>query len=122
MNPELKKIGNKLFLGTQKVELAELDPKKFDSLSYKLFSEANRYAESQRNTIVQNYRKTLESITEVMKAHSSEYDDLVKKAKDLGLDFSTSQIGKQYLNVGTMISKYHKETLTQMTKFADIKP
>ena len=122
MNPNVVKVGNKLFLGTQKVELAAPNPKRFEDEAFKAYSESNKFAEKSTNIIVNNYKQTLDAINKMANIHSEEYTDLVKKADDLGLDFSSSQIGKEYLKIGNMLQKYSKETLSQHQKYANIKP
>ena len=78
MNPQLKKIGNKLFLGTQKVELAAIDDieKILDSALGKqrqLISQGLKISE-QLLDLTADYNKAL-----------SMSIDAANKAKDLGI-------------------------------------
>jgi hypothetical protein len=83
MTPELKKIGNKLFLGTQKVELALTDDVKT------LYENANKvYA--QNGDLLDKYAQALEkafqSAADEYKKALDKFSQLEKSSKDLGID------------------------------------
>lgn len=96
MTPELKKIGNKLFLGTQKVELATIDDLK-KAIAEGQKQEANLYSDfkgalngiiSKAREIEIKYNVLLSNINEPL--FQSE-----KQAKELGLDFRSTDFYKQ---------------------------
>lgn len=96
MTPELKKIGNKLFLNTQKVELAIVDDLK-KAIDEGRKQEANLYSDfkgalngiiSKAREIEIKYNVLLSNINEPL--FQSE-----KQAKELGLDFKSTDFYKQ---------------------------
>jgi hypothetical protein len=77
MAPELKKIGNKLFLGTQKVELALIDD--INSSLQKAFDSTDV------DSIVLNAISKLEKSIPLLKETIKLSDDALQKVKDLGV-------------------------------------
>lgn len=95
MTPELKKIGNKLFLGTQKVELALTDD--FDKLFKEAIGLKNQYDGNAEKLIqsvqtaklsIQNYRDTLANSQKL-------FLNLKTKAKELGLELPKEILAKE---------------------------
>lgn len=83
MNPQVKKIGNKLFLGTQKVELGLVDD--IEKLKKDLLSEWKNHV-SKRNSFGSNSSKILTMVGEQERAGvelKKEVDVLEKKLLDI---------------------------------------
>ena len=122
-----KTVFNKLYskkteLESQKIELAAPNPKRLEKTAFEAYSTSNKFANKVTNTIVNNYKDTVKNINKIQDIHSEEYKDLQKKAEDLGIDIKSTKIGKDYLEVGTMLDRYAKEALNQQVKYASIKP
>lgn len=112
MNPELKKIGNKLFLGTQKVELALTDDFK------KLFEKANDDDANIGKLLIDslskaetNYKQNIQSLQNAKKIG----DELISKAKDLGIDLPPAVLN-QIKTIDVMI----KETQGYLAKISQM--
>jgi hypothetical protein len=99
MNPEVKKIGNKLFdkveLGSHKVELALIDDltKSLNKskASYKEFNDSfQKFVDFRRLVILEGeqYSKDANEMITL-------YENAAKQAKELGLDFNSIQIAKE---------------------------
>ena len=119
-----KEITDKVMtkLASEKVGLAAPNPKRFEKTAFEAYSSANKFANKTTNTIVQNYRETEKAIKKMQDIHTEEYNGLQKMAKDLGLDIKDSKIGKDYLEVGSMLERYLKNASEQSIKYASIKP
>jgi len=112
MNPQVKKIGNKLFLGTQKVELALTDDFKSS------FDKANNNDESIGQSLIKSlskaesdYKQNLQQLQNAKKIGN----DLLSKSKDLGIDLP-AQIINQYKTIDVMI----KETQGYLSKISQM--
>ena len=103
MNPEVKKIGNKLFdkveLASQKIELALIDDltKSLNKskASYKEFNDAySKFVDFRRLSILsgEQYSKDANEMINL-------YENAAKQAKELGLDFNSIQVAKDVRNV-----------------------
>jgi hypothetical protein len=82
MNPELKKIGNKLFLGTQKVELGLLQD--FKKLSDSYFAQSSKF--NLEVDKIKNGIKSMQTEFIALQKKVSELDSEYQKAKRLSLD------------------------------------
>jgi hypothetical protein len=109
-------------LAKHEIELAIPNPFDYDKLSYKIYSDSNKFADKTNLTIVNNYKDAVDKIKTIMGAHSKEYSIIKDKAKELGLDIAQSQVGKDFLKAGAQILKYYNAALDQQVKYASIKP
>ncbi len=112
MTPELKKIGNKLFLGTQKVELALTDD--FD----KLFNKGNDDNETIGKSLIDNLAKAeanYKQNIQVLQNAKKISEDLISKAKDLGIDLPPATLNR-IKSVDLII----KETQGYLTKISQM--
>ena len=99
MNPELKKIGNKLFLGTQKVELATI----YDDLKGSL-AEANKEvfkALDLKNEAAKLARVSYKKNVQLLK----ELDNAEKLIKLIGLDSELTKVQKAKTEVSVNIKE-----------------
>jgi hypothetical protein len=124
MISQLEKNANEVKLGKHEVELAEIvsDPKIFEKGVLSIYSNANKYADKLKNDIVGNYQAEYKKIFEIQKEHSKNFEIIRNKAKELGIDIATTQLGKDYLKVGSYLSDIAKNTLDQQVKWGTIKP
>ena len=93
MNPELKKIGNKLFLGAQKVEVGLIDDiNKANSEFNKYISNANSAWEQYQNYLTnadKPFKKMIDSynkLSDSISKYQSIPNKAISQAKDLGID------------------------------------
>lgn len=96
MTPELKKIGNKLFLGTQKVELAIIDDLK-KAIDDGRKQEANLYSDFKGalNAIISKAREIEIKYNVLLSNINEPLFQSEKQAKELGLDFKSTDFYKQ---------------------------
>lgn len=114
MNPEVKKIANKISLAHQKIELATIDDlkkgieegKKQESNLYSDFKGALNAIISKAREIEIKYNVLLSNINEPL--FQSE-----KQAKELGLDFRSTDYYKQAQSVIQALEK-RKEVIDQI--------
>ena len=113
MNPELKKIGNKLFLGTQKVELASLKELQKSISDIKGgISEVEKRGNQLANELGQAQRTknalgdSVKSILSYGQFTKSQIDDFKTKAKDLGVDVSNVKELKEIEDLQKSIKDY----------------
>jgi hypothetical protein len=124
MISKLESNANDVKLGKHEVQLAEIvsDPKIFEKGVFNIYSNANKYADKLKNDIVGNYQAEYKKIFEIQKEHSKNFEIIRNKAKELGIDIATTQLGKDYLKVGSYLSDIAKNTLDQQVKWGTIKP
>ena len=113
MTPELQKIGNKLFLGTQKVELASVKELQksisdinsgigaVEKIGNQLASELSK-AQQTKNSLGDSVKSIL-SLGEFVK---SQINDFNAKAKDLGVDVSNVKEVKELEQLQKTIKEY----------------
>lgn len=101
MTPEVKKILGKFELGSQKVDLALTDDFK------SIFDKSNNEQESIGQNLIKSlskaetdYKQNLQNLQNAKKIG----DDLLSKAKDLGIDLPSS-ITNQYKTIDVMIKE-----------------
>ena len=112
MTPEVKKIGNKLFLGTQKVDLALTDDVKtiFDS-AMKMFSNNTSELSKFTQKMESQFQKTADEYQKAL----DKFNQLEKMSKDLGIDLP-NEISK----LKPAIEYGLKETLKSKSNVVDI--
>lgn len=82
MNPELKKIGNKLFLGTQKVELALADDIKKASNNLKVAMQNFGQLKQEFEKAKTNFKNEADKAFELALKYNSMANDLGLKSMD----------------------------------------
>ncbi len=125
----LKKIAefdkvNETKLAKHEVELADIvkEPIIFEKEVLKIYSDSNKYADKLKNDIVSKYQSEYKRIFDIQKEHSKNFEIIRNKAKELGVDIQTTQLGKDYLKTGSYLSDIAKNMLDQQVKWGSIKP
>lgn len=111
-------------LAKHEVELADIvkEPIIFEKEVQKIYSDSNKYADKLKNDIVSKYQSEYKRIFEIQKEHSKNFEIIRNKAKELGVDIQTTQLGKDYLKTGSYLSDIAKNMLDQQVKWGSIKP
>jgi len=98
MNPNLLKIGNKLFLGTQKVELRNIDNlKRIISEGKSIYDRGVNFIN--KKTSLQKEAKTLNADSKALLVGGEKLlNEFIQNAKDLGIDVNSIEEVKQAKN------------------------
>lgn len=98
MTPELKKIGNKLFLNTQKVDLSSIDNlKRIISDGKSIYDRGVEFIN--KKTSLQKEAKTLNADSKALLVGGEKLlNDFIKNAKDLGIDVNSIKEVEQARN------------------------
>jgi hypothetical protein len=103
MTPELKRIGNKLFLGTHKVDLGLIqDIDSSMSEASKTFQKSNDFVFNAKKPLVDaktEYNLTITKYNEALKLAQN----TLSKVKELGIDVSEKQIQDKINNIKNQI-------------------
>lgn len=112
MNPNVVKVGNKLFLGTQKVELGFVDDVKI------IYESANKmYSNnsSELSKFTQKMESEFQKTADEYKKALDKFNQLEKMSKDLGIDLP-NEISK----LKSLIEYGLKDTLKSKSNVVDI--
>lgn len=114
MNPEVKKIANKLFLGTHNIELATIDDLK-KGIAEGQKQEANLYSDFKNslNAIISKAREIEVKYNVLLSNINEPLFQSEKQAKELGLDFKSTDYYKQAQSVIQALEK-RKEVIDQI--------
>jgi F0F1-type ATP synthase membrane subunit b/b' len=103
MNPEVKKIGNKLFLASEKVELGLIqDIDSSISDASKFFQKSNEFLFNAKKPLAEaktEYNLTISKYNDALKLAES----TLNKVKELGIDVSEKQIQDKINNIKNQI-------------------
>lgn len=94
MTPELKKIGNKLFLGTHKVDLESVKVGDYTSRANQIEKEFNEEYKKQILGVQNLVVKYNNMIADVTNQFDSDIDSYKAKVKDLGIDYNSVPLSK----------------------------
>lgn len=121
---KMEQNANEVKLTKHEIQLADIvkEPIIFEKEVLKIYSDSNKYADKLKNDIVSKYQTEYKRIFEIQKEHSKNYEIIRNKAKELGIDIQTTQLGKDYLKTGSYLSDIAKNMLDQQVKWGSIKP
>jgi len=110
MAPELKKIGNKLFLETHKVDLSSIDNlKRIISDGKSIYDRGVDFIN--KKTSLQKEGKTLNNDSKALLSGGEKIlNDFIKNAKDLGIDTNSIQEVEQAKNTLGVLDTVFKQT------------
>ena len=115
MNPEVKKIGNKLFdkveLGSHKIELGLIDDfnkdyQKINDVFFKTETSVVDY-----NELANKIASDFNSAGQILLTANKKFEDVLKSAKDLGIELPA-----QIKNQGEVLKLYAKDIDYYITK------